>query len=605
MKKELMNFLDKHRGTLSPQQQLQIGSLIVSIGDSKMLRQIASSINVVEQIEASIETLSYSQFTIEKLKRDLYQFKSSISVSMLVDIILDYSKLLEVRDPLTIYDELIELTEEKLGGLVSVKATQQQTEIVKQYFNIQEHETMFSGRIGKGIELTDLLQNKTRISICGQDFAVDDSVIAEIRLYLAGFKNVQLKQANILTTPAFENQYFDFIYDAPRFGYKPTSEEMDQLKLDPRFSYYGVPSRMNADLGFMVAGIQALNDKGKGAFFFTTGALSRSGADGKIRERLVTNDVIEAVIEFPGGFYTPATGISSVLVLVNKAKMNHAQDQILFINATALSENVRKKTMLTVEGLEEILSILSERKEVKGISEIMGTNELHDYELVPSRYVFENEMDLGMYGTVEVDLQALETLNTIPLHKIATTFRGYNALPKDENPNGNVSMIKISDIIDGEIQEDSLTRYDLGGRVKIENYRLQHGDIVLSIRGQLKVAIFESERDDVLLSQNFIGIRCKKDIDPAFLKLYLESPTMQFIMYNKLTGSTVLNLPPKDIEEFSIPVLPLEQQQQIVASYQKEQAELKAELEKIQSELKKSKINVFKQMGIEQTFTLK
>ncbi len=601
-----MNLLDKHRGMLSPQQQLQIGSLIFSIGDSKTLRQIASSINVIEKLEETIETLSYSQFTTKRLHRDLNQFKASTSVSMLVDIILDYAKLLEVTDPLTIYDELIELTEEKLGGLVSLKATQQQTEIVRQYFDIQEHETVFSGRIGKGIGVTDLLQNTTQISIYGQDFAVDDLVIAEIRLYLGRFKNVQLKQANILTNPAFDNQYFDFIYDTPRFGYKPTSEEMDQLKPDPRFSYYGVPSRMNADLGFMVAGIQALNDKGKGAFFFTTGALSRSGADEKIRERLVINDIIEAIIEFPGGFYAPATGISSVLVLVNKAKMSYAQDQILFINATALSEKVRKKTMLTVEGLEEILSILSERKEVKGISKILGTNELYDYELVSSRYVFENEMDLDMYGTVEVDIQALDTLNTVPLHKIATTFRGYNALPKDENPNGNVSMIKISDIIDSEIQEDSLTRYDLGGRVKIENYRLQHGDIVLSIRGQLKVAIFESERDDVLLSQNFIGIRCNKDkINPTFLKLYLESPTMQFIMQNKLTGSTVLNLPPKDIEEFRIPVLPLEQQQQIVSSYQKQQVKLKAELEKIQSELKRSKLNAFKQMGIEQTFTLK
>ncbi|MEK4905725.1 N-6 DNA methylase [Niallia sp. FSL M8-0099] len=602
MKKDLINLLDRHRGMLSPQQQLQIGSLMVSVGDSKTLRQIASSINVVKQLEATLESLSYSQFTKERLQRDLYQFKSSISVSELVDMILDYAKLLEVTAPLTLFDELIELTEEKYG---SVKATHQQTEIVKHFFNIQEHETVFSGRIGKGFEVTDLLQNKTLTSIYGQDFAVEDLVIAEIRLYLAGFTNVQLKQANILTAPAFGSRYFNYIYDTPRFGYKPMSEEMDQLKHDPRFSYYGVPSRMNADLGFMVAGIQTLNEKGKGAFFFTTGALSRSGADEKIRERLVTNDVIEAVIEFPGGFYAPATGISSVLVLVNKAKMNHAQDQILFINATALSENVRKKTMLTVEGLKEILSILSERREVKGISKILGTNELHDYELVPSRYVFENEMDLDMYGTVEVDLHAFETLNTVPLHKVATTFRGYNALPKDESPNGNVAMLKISDIIDGVIQEHSLTRYDLGGRVKIESYRLQHGDIVLSIRGQLKVAIFESKREDVLLSQNFIGIRCNKDIDPAFLKLYLESPTMQFIMHNKLTGSTVLNLPPKDIEEFRIPVLPLEQQQQIVAIYQKEQDELKAELEKIQSDLKKSKLKVFKQMGIEQTFNLK
>lgn len=598
----MINLLDKHRGSLSFQQQLQFGSTMVSIGDSKTLRRIASSINVVQQLEQTIATLPYNQFTKERLQRDLTQFNSNMSSSGLVDMILDYAKLLEVNAPLKIFDELIELTEEKYG---SIKATQQQTEIVKQFFNVQEHDTVFSGRVGTGIEVTDLLHERTSTSIYGQDFAVDDLIIAEIRLYLAGFTNVQLKQASILTTPAFENQYFDYIYDTPRFGYKPMADEMDKLKHDPRFSYYGVPSRMNADLGFMVAGIQALNEKGKGAFFFTTGALSRGRADEKTRERLVTNDVIEAVIEFPGGFYAPATGISSVLVLVNKAKVVQAQDQILFINATALSESVRRKTTLTEEGLEEILSILSERKEVKGISKIVETNELHDYELVPSRYVFENEMDLDMYGTVEVNLQAFEALNTIPLHKIATIFRGYNALPKDENPNGNVAMLKISDIVDGEIQEDSLTRYELGGRVKLDNYRLQQGDIVLSIRGQLKVATFDSEREDVLLSQNFIGIRCDKGFDPAFVKLYLESPTMQFIMHNKLTGSTVLNLPTKDIEEFMIPALPLEQQQQIVERYQKEQQELKVELERIQSQLKKSKLNAFKQMGIEQTFTLK
>lgn len=602
MKKELFNLLDKHRLILSPQQQLQMGSIMVSIGDSKILQRIASSINVIQQLEQTIEPLPYSKLTKERLQQDLNQFKSIIPSNELVNMILDYSKLLEITAPLTIFDELIELTEEKYGSL---KATQQQTEIVKQFFNVQVHETVFSGRVGKGIEVIDLLQSRTLTSICGQDFAIDDLIIAEIRLYLAGFTNVQLKQANILTSPAFENQYFDYIYDTPRFGYKPIPEEMDELKRDPRFNYYGVPSRMNADLGFMVAGIQALNEKGKGAFFFTTGALSRSGADEKIRERLVTNDVIEAVIEFPGGFYAPTTAISSVLVLINKAKMNETTDRILFINTAALSENVRKKTMLTEEGLEEILSILSERKEVKGISKIVNTNELHDYELVPNRYVFENEMDLDMYGTVEVDLQAFESLNTVPLRKIATIFRGYNALPKDENPNGNVAMLKISDIVDGEIQEDSLTRYELGGRVKLDNYRLQQGDIVISIRGQLKVAVFVSERDDVLLSQNFIGIRCDKGFDPAFVKLYLESPTMQFIMHNKLTGSTVLNLPTKDIEEFMIPALQSEQQQQIVVNYQKEQAELKAELEQIQSQLKKSKLSAFKQMGIEQTFTLK
>ncbi|MFP3749932.1 restriction endonuclease subunit S [Bacillus altitudinis] len=249
-----------------------------------------------------------------------------------------------------------------------------------------------------------------------------------------------------------------------------------------------------------------------------------------------------------------------------------------------------EKTALTEHGLNEIYTILSEQKEVKGISKIVDVAELNNYDFVPSRYVFENEMELDMYGTVEVNLQALESVKTVPLHEIAKIFRGYNALPKDKNINGNVAMMKIADILDGEIVEERLTRYELGGRLKIDNYRLQQGDIVLSIQGQLKVELFSSERDDVLLSQIYIGIRCEKQFDPAFVKSYLESPTVQFIMHNKLTGSTVLNLPTKDIEEFLIPVVPLEKQQQIVAKYEQKQTELKEKARRNSITNKRSKV---------------
>ncbi|MFP3749931.1 N-6 DNA methylase [Bacillus altitudinis] len=81
-----------------------------------------------------------------------------------------------------------------------------------------------------------------------------------------------------------------------------------------------MPNKINADLGYVVADIYALNDTEKGDFYLTTGALSRGGADQIIRERCILNDIIEAAIEFPGGYYAPATAISSVLLLVNKAK---------------------------------------------------------------------------------------------------------------------------------------------------------------------------------------------------------------------------------------------------------------------------------------------
>lgn len=602
MEKELFYIIDKHRGYLPPQQQVEMGITCVATNNSQMLRQIASSTNVEGQFEQVIEQLPYSKLTKEKLQQNVKRFMEKGATGNLIDILLDYAKLLESNEPKRVFDMLVDMIDEKTGLM---KPSEQQSKIVKSYFNIQKGQRLFSGRIGTGFGITDLLGDAKETAIYGQDFALDDMVIGDIRLHLYDYSNVQLKVGNILTTPAFAEQKFDYIYDTPRFGYKPVGIDMDQLKSDSRYSYYGVPSKMNADLGYVVAGIDMLNETGKGAFYLTTGALSRSGADEKIRERLVSNDIIEAVIEFPGGFHAPVTAISSVLVLVNKAKAAQAKNKVLFINATALSETVRKKAILTVQGLNEIYTILSEQKEVKGISKMIDTAELHDYELVPSRYVFENEMELDMYGTVEVDLQALEKVPTVPLRKIANIFRGYNALPKDEKVNGNVAMLKIADIVDGEIEEERLTRYELGGRVKIDNYRLQQGDIVLSIRGQLKVALFDSERDDVLLSQNFIGIRCNKNFDPAFVKLYLESPTMQFIMHNKLTGSTVLNLPTKDIEDFMIPVLPLEQQQRIVAEYEQQQAKLKEQLEEILSKLKEAKLNAFKDMGIKETFRLK
>lgn len=602
MEKELFQLMDKYRGDLLPQQQLNMGIVAVAINDRQMLRQVSSSMDVSGQIEKTIEHLPYSDAAKEKLQQNVKEFMNMGTTSNLINVLLDYAKLLESNESVRVFDTLVNVAEEKFGLM---KASPQQTKIVQHFFNIQEGRSVFSGRIGKGFEMIDLLGNAKSTPIYGQDFAKDDLIIAEIRLHLAGFSNAQLKAANILTIPAFDEQTFDYIYDTPRFGYKPLPQDMDQLKFDARFSYYSVPSKMNADLGYVVAGVHALNDTGKGAFYLTTGALSRSGADEKIRERLVSNDIIEAVIEFPGGFYAPATAISSVIVLVNKAKATSIKNKILFINATTLSETIRKKAVLTEEGLSEIYKILSEQKEVKGISKMIDVAELYDYELVPSRYIFENEIELDMYGTVVVDLPALDKVPTVPLHKIAKIFRGYNALPKDENANGNVAMLKIADIIDGEIEENRLTRYELGGRVKIDNYRLQQCDIVLSIRGQLKVALFNSEREDVLLSQNFIGIRCEKQFNPAYVKMYLESPTMQFIMHNKLTGSTVMNLPTKDIEEFMIPVLPLEQQQQIVEYYQKEQAVLKAELKRIQLQMKESKLNAFQQMGIGGTFVLK
>lgn len=575
---------------------------MIVIEKAEVLRNIAGGVNVIDKLLRKIKYLEYSDLVKEKLMKKVTTIASKVKPSMLIDLMLDMAKTLEVYKAIEVLDSLVEQAEEIVGIM---KASNEQTAIVDQYFNVESNSKVFSGRIGKGFEISQLLSNKKDVAIYAQDFVTEDLIIAEIRLRLLGHKNVEMKRGNILTSPLFKNEKFDYVVDTPRFGYKPKNDEIEQLKLDPRFSFYGTPSKMNADLGFVVAGTQVLNEQGKGAFYLTTGALSRGGADQKIRERFIEKDEIDVVIEFPSGLLAPATSISTALLLVNKNKCDKAEGNILFINATKFVKAERRKTVLTDEGISKIMSIIENRQEVKGVSKIVDRNDLVDFELLPSRYVFDNEIELDEYGKVEINMAAYDQLETVALKNIAKIYRGFNASPKDESATGNVALLKISDIVEGEILEAGLTRYQLGGRVKLDNYRLQKGDIVLSIRGQLKLAIFESDRDDVLLSQNFVGIRCHSEFNPHLVKLYLESPIMQFIMNNSLTGSTILNLSVKDIEEFKIPLLPLDEQQKIIEEYNEKQKELKLKLEGILRELQIIKLNAYEYMGIRQTFIIK
>ncbi|AKR12861.1 hypothetical protein AC241_29580 (plasmid) [Bacillus thuringiensis] len=84
------------------------------------------------------------------------------------------------------------------------------------------------------------------------------------------------------------------------------------------------------------------------------------------------------------------------------------------------------------------------------------------------------------------------------------------------------------------------------------------------------------------MSQNFVGIRCKNSLLPAFLKLYLESPISQFYFANHMAGSTVLNLPIKDVNNLPVPVLSIEEQEEFVRKYEEEAINIAKKIEELE-----------------------
>jgi restriction endonuclease S subunit len=120
--------------------------------------------------------------------------------------------------------------------------------------------------------------------------------------------------------------------------------------------------------------------------------------------------------------------------------------------------------------------------------------------------------------------------------------------PKDINP--STSTLSFADV---------LKTSDFQGDPK---YKLNKGDIIIASKGKSNpVAVFNDEMSDVVATSAFIIIRVtKQDLNPYFLAWYLEQPDVQNYFISRKSGTTVLNLPIKVVQDLEVPILPIEQQ---------------------------------------------
>lgn len=120
-----------------------------------------------------------------------------------------------------------------------------------------------------------------------------------------------------------ENGYikrFDRILANPPFSENYTCANM---QFEERFKYGFTPENgKKADLMFLQHMIASLKDDGVMATVMLHGVLFRGGHEKVIREGIVRDDLIEAIIGLPPKlFYN--TGIPACIIVINKSKPEH------------------------------------------------------------------------------------------------------------------------------------------------------------------------------------------------------------------------------------------------------------------------------------------
>ncbi|MFY1112675.1 MAG: type I restriction-modification system subunit M [Methanosarcinaceae archaeon] len=175
----------------------------------------------------------------------------------------------------------------------------------------------------------------------------------------------------------------------------------DSIDEDERWEFGLVPDS-NANYAWIQHMISHLDDDGLAGFVLANGSLSVGGQEGKIREKIVKNDLVDCIVALPPQlFYT--TGIPACLWFLAKNKEGHngfkkdRTGKVLFIDTRKIFTRIsRVQVEFTDEQIQQIAETVRKyRGEIEGYEDISGfckaadiaEIEKHGYVLTPGRYV--------------------------------------------------------------------------------------------------------------------------------------------------------------------------------------------------------------------------
>ena len=228
------------------------------------------------------------------------------------------------------------------------------------------------------------------ISLYGQENAGTVWAICKMNMFLHNISSANIELEDTIQDPQFiENNYikkFDRVIANPPFS---QNYNRSTMKFPERFRYGSAPETgKKADLMFAQHMIASLKDKGIMATIMPHGVLFRGGQEKVIREGIVKDDIIEAIISLPQNLFY-GSGIPVCILVINKKKSKDFKGKILFINADAEYGEARSQNYLRPEDIEKIAYVFDNKKEENKYSRIVDLKEIeeNDFNLNIRRYI--------------------------------------------------------------------------------------------------------------------------------------------------------------------------------------------------------------------------
>ncbi|MDN5061720.1 type I restriction-modification system subunit M [Aliarcobacter butzleri] len=215
-------------------------------------------------------------------------------------------------------------------------------------------------------------------------------------------------QDNLLKT-------FDVVVANPPFSLDKWGADFAQNDPFMRFNHYEVPPKSKGDYAFVIHMIKSLNEHGRMGVVLPHGVLFRGASEGKIRQKLIEQNLLDAIVGLPANLFF-GTGIPAAILVFKKNRVNN---DILFIDASREFDKAKNQNNLTDENIVKIIETYRNRSEIEKYSHVATLEEIqeNDYNLNIPRYVdtFEEENPVDIEATkaniskIESELVTIKT----------------------------------------------------------------------------------------------------------------------------------------------------------------------------------------------------
>lgn len=203
-------------------------------------------------------------------------------------------------------------------------------------------------------------------SLYGQEANGSTWALAVMNMFLHGFDNATIRWGDTIRNPKLKEgdtlMKFDTVVANPPFSLdkwgKVEDKEGDKttISYDPETDKYnrfwrGVPPKSKGDWAFISHMIETLNEHGKAGVVVPHGVLFRGSSEGRIRQRTIEENLLEAVIGLPANLFF-GTGIPAAILIFNKQK---SSNNFLFIDASKHYESAKNQNKLRSSDIERIV----------------------------------------------------------------------------------------------------------------------------------------------------------------------------------------------------------------------------------------------------------